>query len=124
VAESFCSVVGFTKTQYTRLAPTGRNIDCLDTNVEVNPGQAAFFTTPAGSVGFDYNCDRDEEKNFQVVVDEGVCDADGTDGSCIAQGIVEDTPCEETMIAGSCVADGPSSCRLFFGDGIGTRACH
>jgi hypothetical protein len=124
VAESFCSVVGFTKPQYTRLAPTGRNIDCLDTNIEVNPGQAAFFTMPAGSVGFDYNCDDDEEKNFQVIIDEDVCDADGTDGSCIAQGIVEDTPCGETMIAGSCVADGPSSCRLFFADGIGTRACH
>jgi hypothetical protein len=128
VAESFCSAVGFAIAQYTRLAPTGRNVDCQDSNVDVSPGQAAFFTMPyatsAGGFSFDYNCDDDEERNFQVVVDEDVCDTDAADGSCVMQGIVEDTPCGETMVAGSCIADGPASCRLFIADSTGTRACH
>jgi hypothetical protein len=125
VAESFCSAVGFTKPQYTRLAPTSiRNTDCLDTNIDVSPGQAAFFTQPAGTFGFDYNCSGVVEKNFQVVVDDDVCATDGADGTCSAQGIVEDTPCGETMVAGSCISQGPNTCRLFFADSVGTRACH
>lgn len=124
VAESFCSAVGFTKTQYTRLAPTNvRNTDCLDTAIDVNPGQAAFFADPAPNGTYDYNCDGDEERNRQAIVNDAECFADGADGSCTATGIAEDVGCGEVMVATNCIRQGATSCRTFFADGIGARRC-
>jgi hypothetical protein len=46
---------------FTTRAPVGNNIDCLDTNINVNPGQTREFTAPVPVIGgFDYNCDGDE----------------------------------------------------------------
>jgi hypothetical protein len=123
VAESFCFAVGFTKAQYTRLAPTGRSIDCLDSAIDVNPGQAAFFADPAANGSYDYNCDGVEERDFRIVVDDDTCFADGADGVCNANGISDDAECGEGMVATACINQGPSTCRLFTADGIGVRRC-
>jgi len=55
------------------------NTDCLDSNVDVNPGQTAFFSTayPKGLLAsWDYNCDGNAEREYQSVTTQGVC------GSC------------------------------------------
>jgi hypothetical protein len=124
VAESFCSAVGFTKAQYTRLAPTNiRNTDCLDTAVDVNPGQGAFFADPSPNGSYDYNCNGTEERDSQTIVNDAQCLADGADGTCNASGIAEDVGCGEVMVATACIPQGPSTCRTFIADGIGARRC-
>jgi hypothetical protein len=124
VAESFCSAVGFTKTQYTRVAPTNiRNTDCLDTAIDVSPSQAAFFADPASNGSYDYNCNGVVERQSFTIVNDDTCFADGADGVCNANGIAEDVGCGEIMVATNCINQGPSTCRLFVADGIGARRC-
>jgi hypothetical protein len=124
VAESFCSAVGFTKTQYTRLAPTNiQNTDCLDTAVDVRPDQRVFFADAAPNGSYDYNCDGDEERDPQTIVNDAECLADGADGTCSAQGIALDYDCGQVMVATTCIRQGATTCRTFTADATLARRC-
>lgn len=61
--------------------------DCDDSNPSVHPGQTLFFTTPAASGSFDYDCDGDAELQLAAKV---ACTAAG--GSCSGAGWEQQVP--------------------------------
>ena len=57
----------------------GNGNDCFDGNSQARPGQGGFFATHRGDGSFDYNCDNNQEKEFQT---SGSCNGVTTIGDC------------------------------------------
>ena len=76
-------------------------LDCLDSNANVHPGQTAYFGTPYGGSSFDYNCDTLEtiEPGSEDSLDN--CDTQG--GHCPGCG----TPIKAKEFNPAC---SPTSC--------------
>ncbi len=62
---------------WTPTAPVAPDVDCLDADPDVHPGQTAFFATPISgadaAVDFDYDCSAVEEPQHTVTGASPVC---------------------------------------------------
>ena len=75
--------------------------DCDDDNPLVHPGQSSFFPESTGTVGFDYNCDDQSEREFEVQLDcAGLALLGCADSSDAFLGALP--PCGESGIWGRC----------------------
>jgi len=82
--------------------------DCDDVDPAAHPGQSSFFTrTTKGTTGFDFNCNKIEEKEVAHLVS---CTLKG--GGCVGDGWVQAVPaCGQQGTFGHCTrAAGHVSC--------------
>jgi hypothetical protein len=77
--------------------------DCDDSNDRVFPSQTLYFDESAGTVGFDYNCDDQSEREFGEAVDCGGLSLAGCDDA--GEGFLGGLPaCGNSGAWGACVA--------------------
>jgi hypothetical protein len=78
--------------------------DCDDQNKDVFPGQTLFFDESARTIGFDYNCDDQSEREFTPEVN---CSGLSLGCEDQSEGFLDSLPsCGNTGPWGRCKVDG------------------
>jgi hypothetical protein len=97
--------VGVGLSQCGTTPPTGyanKAGDCCDSDVNVHPGQTAYFTTATACGGFDYNCDTQEAKKSNGPA-QGTCGGPPT--CAVVSG--------KCMYIGGCTCGGGDPCSTY-----------
>ncbi len=89
------------------IAPACGGDDCDDNDERVFPGQPDYFVEPNDIVGFDYNCSKTDDREFDTPIDCSLLQACDT----VTQGFLTSLPtCGESADWGTCKKSALNTC--------------